>query len=1030
MKNIFKRGSIMLSISALVAMSGIWTVKADDTEVYFGKTSAANVLLVLDESGSMGWNTQTREGKTYDSFLYTGGTFQAKPSDDAYLQVYLCTRWRWGQCRRYVWTKNNNRRIMRWRTYRWKVDAEYRVRMDILKEAATKFINDLDENSRVGIMTYTTYGGSTGNTKLKLPVLALNVESGGETHKEKLLEVIDELDPQGGTPTADAMLQAARYYKGDYKNFASPIDKDCGLSNNIIVLSDGQPNSYSNSIRNRMKSFIGEGSSYSCEGIPGSIGNDAGTDGNAGEECTVDLADYASNHKLTNLEKSKVITSTVAFGLDSNTGKKFLKDVAEKGQGTYSEATDVDSLVEAFKASLASSVDTASLVAPSVPLSQSNRLRSGNEVFMAMFRPLSNNVWPGNLKKYYLKNGYIHSENVSATDKIGDAAVDQSTGVFFDNATSAWSNQDGNDLLKGGVNRNLGGPGVPVYSNLFSNNLSGNAKNKVSNRTSSFLSEDQIETLFGDDVEKEDALEYFTWVSTKSVEYLTDLNGDGQPDTIDKFGDPLHAKPVVVNYNNNNQTVYLMTNQGYLHAINPKTGTLRWSFMPRDLLKKVPNWKKNAVLGSPEDRDYGLDGGMTLSIIDKNKDGIIKPAEGDKRILYFGQRRGGHQYYALDVTRINAPKMKFSIKSTIGQTDNSGFYRGEKITTLPQFGQSWSSPMVATTQIGSTKKRVLYITGGYDTKNDKATFSPSSANQTGTRIMGLDADTGAPISGFSEKMKAINVGSSMPASLSLVDLDSDGVVDYIYGIDIAGSIYRVRLPKKTDMSDFKAGIIAKLGQAGVKRRFYNKLDVAFATYQGKRIAFLGVGSGYRAHPKEMAVQDRYHVIYDRTIDTGNIPAGSDRITIAKMHDATGNSTTRFAELFPKKSGWYITLPKGEKILSDGITVNFRSFFTTYSPGTAEKACSVATGTNKLYGVNILDGSPIINQFIKDNNGDPRSLDLNYAGGIAPNVIFLFPSDTQVAALVGSSTINTGESLAEDLGLSNVLTTMKWKEVQE
>lgn len=52
-----------------------------------------------------------------------------------------------------------------------------------------------------------------------------------------------------------------------------------------------------------------------------------------------------------------------------------------------------------------------------------------------------------------------------------------------------------------------------------------------------------------------------------------------------------------------------------------------------------------------KDHVYGIDGPLTLWSYDKNHDGEIKSTDGDKRVLFFGLRRGGKAYYALSLLR-------------------------------------------------------------------------------------------------------------------------------------------------------------------------------------------------------------------------------------------------------------------------------------------------------------------------------------------------------------------------------------------
>ena len=1042
MNQLFKK--LTVGVSALLAGAFVSSpVLGDDTEVYFGGTTPSNILLVLDESGSMAWDTVQAQAHSY--FYYDGGDFPEKVHDYDYLQWYSFDYRRW-----YRYTSNNN--PPRGYYYRWAHNGSGVSRMSVLKEAAKIFINDLEENTRVGIMSYTT-----GKILLRQEVRPMSDSYGGRTHKARLLTTIDDLSPDSGTPTAGALLKGAEYFRGELSKpgggrYVSPITDTCSLSNNMILLSDGEPNTFYNSYENDIEDMIGKNS---CRGTfdgngNASIGNDVAGDGHDdgdddGERCSMDLAGYLANNKqLNNVDESQVITSTIAFALANQRAQQFLKDVAGKAkhvaedgtvlaQGNYAEATDVDSLVEAFKASISSTVDTGSLVAPSVPLSQSNRLRSGNEVFLAMFRPLSNNYWPGNLKKYYLKEGKIHSEDTSKPNNIGDKAVNENTGAFFPSASSAWTSfTDGDNMLKGGAAQDLEGFSTPVYSNLFSDDLSGNDKNILDVGTTADLSDSQIQELYGPGTTESDSIDYTAWLAAKSITMPIDYDGDGDREetTLERFGDPLHSQPIVVPYDEfSSRTVYIATNQGFLHAVNPDTGKLRWSFMPKELMRNVPDWKSNLPLASADNRNYGLDGDITISVVDNDRDGKIEPADGDSRTLYVGQRRGGYEYYALDVTSPDSPKLKFTVRSGSSQ-QMSKFYNDEKVTILPNLGQTWSKPLVAKVKWQGVERRVLFFGGGYDPKHDNPNYAVNTSGQMGNTIYALDADTGKPLTGFATKIASAGITNAVPADLTIIDLDNNGLADTIYAADVGGKVYRVDLPKKDDNSDFSAGLIGDINSGGSNRRFYNKPDVVFTNFAGQQFGLVAIGSGYRAHPKNEDTTDRMYVFYDKYVNSRKYPQGG--IVESELKDVTTKGAEGFAsiaDIYPNYEGWYITLPKGEKVLSDTTTINYRSFFTTYSPGTAEDVCSPATGANKLYGINILDGAPIIDRFNNNDgtlDGFDRHTELDYVG-IAPGITLLFPDNTSAAALVGTETIGAGDDWAEELGLKDTLTTIKWKQ---
>src|SRR5690606_1963085 len=114
------------------------------------------------------------------------------------------------------------------------------------------------------------------------------------------------------------------------------------------------------------------------------------------------------------------------------------------------------------------------------------------------------------------------------------------------------------------------------------------------------------------------------------------------------------------------------TNDGYLHAIDTADGGERWAFIPEEFLGDMEWLYRNE---SVPDKHYGIDGSIRVQIVEDG-DGVIN--NDDRVYLYFGMRRGGDVYYALDVTDPEDPEFLWK--------KNSG--------DLPlSVGQSWSNPV-------------------------------------------------------------------------------------------------------------------------------------------------------------------------------------------------------------------------------------------------------------------------------------------------------------------------------------------------
>ena len=114
---------------------------------------------------------------------------------------------------------------------------------------------------------------------------------------------------------------------------------------------------------------------------------------------------------------------------------------------------------------------------------------------------------------------------------------------------------------------------------------------------------------------------------------------------------------------------------GALRAQDETTGRVLWTFFP------------------PELGQARSSGDLMTSIevlrFDANADGVIDTAGGDRVWLYFGLKRGGPWYYALDVTG-RAPRVRWKAGSS----------------QLDGLGEAWSTPTIARVQIAGALRRV------------------------------------------------------------------------------------------------------------------------------------------------------------------------------------------------------------------------------------------------------------------------------------------------------------------------------------
>ncbi|MBD3653675.1 PilC/PilY family type IV pilus protein [Kangiella sp.] len=968
-------------ITALLIIAGLMPVllHADDTEVYFGEAQDVNLLLVLDVSGSMAWTTDT------------------------------CRLNRWGQPYPSCYPSNGEK-----------------SRLEIMKEALEVFLNDLPDNVKVGMVTYS----SGNNIDLQHEVKELTANN----HKAELLATINSLEANGGTLSAGALYEAASYYRGEYGNFPSPITPGCGNASNIVFLTDGEPNSLSYDryhYRDQITAMTGKSCQRSDDG----------------KDCTEKLASYlSSTDQVAKISPSQVKTHTIAFALENQGARDFLQNVADNGKGKAFTADSTEGLVEAFKTSIQSDIEQSMMVAPSVPFSQSNRLNSSNELFLAMFQPAKTQFWHGNLKKYYLKDGQVVDSN--------DAVAVDDNGQFLESASSAWSLLDGNKLALGGAAQAMDMP-RNVYSNILEKNL-WTQKNKISTTNNKITRQ-----LLGLPATASDAqlTNHIEWLFNGSVEI--DSNGDDQLDrTIKRYGDPLHSKPVVIDYADKS-LLFMGDNEGYLHAINTadNSGKEEWSFIPRQLLKNTAELFENNTLASVSSRMYGLDGDITVYHQDKNRNGKVD--DGEKAYLYVGMRRGGQNYYAIDISDSARPQLMFTITGDLATSEEiTAGLSWDSVHYYEGLGQTWSKPIIGHIKWKGGKKLVMIFGGGYDAKNqDNHALEANTPDTVGHNIFIADAVSGQML--WNARDDAIDrrggdfasqLTNSFASDLSAGDLRGSGTIEHIYATDTGGQLFRFDITQEnknsnTQIYGVKLADIAGSGVVG-NRRFYNRPDVSFVKLRGKTMALIAVGSGFRAHPLAEDTNDRFYVFYDKHILTGGYP--EQVLTESTLYDVTDKVDTdpndetkgRYVGIFDildhetTNNGWYLRLADGEKVLADASTINYRVLFTTYKPGSdedneEENTCKAIAGQNKLYTVSVLDGKPI---FFKKNNQNGefveyvRSTDLGFLG-IAPEPTVVYPDDGNggagdVVKLVGLEVICSGA----ECDYLNELNTVKWREL--
>jgi len=883
------------------------------------------------------------------------------------------------------------------------------------------------------------------------------------TARDKLKEVVNGLTAVGGTPIVDAYYEAAQYFRGgavDYGRkrgnrsnnwekyvaryhrvsvpesysggdvyrdqrctdgdldnyycgtevitdapvYNTPFSSSC-QTNHIVFLSDGDATS--NSAKAKVKALTGKSTceetfAFSQFGYP--------------EDCGVELAEWLfdTDHSGSMIGKQNISTYTIGFNISS----AYLESISSAGGGDYYRADSSAQLVDVFQSILGDvlSVDT-SFVAPGATVNQFNRLTHRNDIYFGLFKPATTPVWQGNLKRYEI--GADDSGEVTISDVAGKPAVDVSSGFFADDAKSWWSNEvDGSQVSKGGAAAELyfsdSNPRkvftyVGDYTTIPATGedltKTSNALTETNNAIT--LAHLGIENAEGTDANRADYREaLLKWA--RGIDVQDDNEDNDTTDWRMHMGDPMHARPVILNYENGDTpstTIFVGTNSGYLHAIDRDEGKELYSYVPKELLDNFTVlWNNQSSDGHP----YGLDG--TLSVWHEDTDNNVTIDSGEQAYVYTGMRRGGSSYYAMDVSLRDTPKLAWVIDQT-----TPGF---------SELGQTWSKMTPTKIRYNGDELDVLIFGAGYSVNQDETLDAnydriARSEDDSGRGIYIVDAKTGSIIysmlgsdrvEGGGGKLKFDKMNYSMPSDIRVLDTNFDGFADQLYASDVGGQVWRFDFERyhlaNSSVDLVQGGIIADLNSTSLagERRFYYEPDVAIISNEGERFLSISIGSGWRAHPLDLTVDDRFFMIkspsvfkapkgYGKTTDGGKTYTP---ITIADLIEVNGITNPVINDY-----GWMYDLnATGEKVLGAAVTADNKVFFTTYRPALAVGACTTAIGGGSIYALNILNGSAILDlngDGVVDKRDDEKQL---AQGGIPPPPIPIITTTKSGKAKVG------------------------------
>jgi type IV pilus assembly protein PilY1 len=677
-----------------------------------------------------------------------------------------------------------------------------------------------------------------------------------------------------------------------------------------------------------------------------------------------------------------------------------LKAAADMGGGKYFAVTN-PTAVSAALSIIFSEIQSvnSTFASASLPVNTTNRSQNLNQVFIPMFRPdpQSGPLWMGNLKQYQLIS-------LSGSIDLGDNssppinAVNPLTGFVTPCAQSFWTTDSGtywqsdifdNPMAKGTCPKNLTGyskwsddpdgplvekggvaevirkgnspPGTnttPTWAvNRTIYTLNGLSSLNLQNFTKTTLggtNQPLANFMMGQDVNDENA------------------NGNTTEARPSLHGDEIHSRPLPVDYTGaTGVVVYYGSNDGMLRAVNASTGAELWAFVAPEFYTSTTQFTRLQT-DSPQISYPNMPTGITPTPIPKDYyfDGSIgqyQTANNSSVWIFPSMRRGGRTVYAFDVTTPTSPSVKWKIGCPYPEGNDTGCTTGMSATTKASgIGQTWSTPIVATSVLGYTGP-VVIMGGGYDTCEDAntaaltvvtppATTPPCASLEYGAAVYVIDANTGAIVSTFPTTRSVVG-------DVALIAVANAGVIDHAYAADTGGNIYRIDFA--SSVSNWHIYKVAYTTGAGRKFLFAPALLSAKGGY-----VYVALGSGDREHPLQSeypygGVTNRFYVYVDNLASTGvtNLdgPLMYDYTTGGSVGTTTNCST---AGVLPGAgmNGWFMNLNQygtGEQTVSTALIAGGAVAFSTNRPIASVAGTCSNLGQALGYWVNLFNASGAI-----------------------------------------------------------------------
>ncbi|MCT8089492.1 pilus assembly protein PilC [Acinetobacter sp. C_4_1] len=649
---------------------------------------------------------------------------------------------------------------------------------------------------------------------------------------------------------------------------------------------------------------------------------------------------------------------------------------------------------------------------PTLPQDALNPLRIQPYGYYASFIPKpqeTTQLWAGNLNKYHIYNGELYNSSktvrlITDTGALNSAADGIWSGgmkgkLSLGLSTNAENEKNANRTIY--TNRQITGTAAPFMASELNSLKKVNVESLFGTGTTA---------LFANDPDKNYWLNLLGYNVGATETDITLDSLTAKPE-LRQVGAVMHSTPILLTQrgkitvssagvlDTTDRDDYLLfgSTQGLLHVVDADTGIEKFAFAPHEMMQnqKVAFLSETSSTQGSSNLFYGIDapwtaytqyvskadGTLTVKSSDRTSDGGTNTDLALKGLqwVYGGLRMGGRSYYALNLSDLDNPSLKFHINPAAAvTTDANGTTTPNTDNALSYMGQSWSKPTLAYVKFGGVKKLVMFVGGGYDTGYESAAYDQNTTTGSGAGVYMFDADTGSLLWWSSANATAakgaeaftdasastINMKYSVVSQINAIDRDNDGLVDNLYFGDLGGQAFRVDLNNAAtgvDASAKKANFATRVvrlfnehASGGTSPRFYEMPSVSIHEDNGY-VAAVAFSSGNRSSPlvgtaaasgtnnqagSTVSAADGVFVVYDKDVAKTNLYATSPVPTLTTQNVTLASLNTNIT------TGVAITGNNGWKY--------------TYS-----STAGVYKGMNELYA---LDGMLYVNVYHRDGTG--------------------------------------------------------------